>query len=66
MIMPDMNGRETYNKLKEINSEVKVLLSSGYSRNGKAQELINSGVKDFLQKPYEFEKLLIKIRQVLN
>ena len=66
MIMPDMNGRETYNKLKEINSEVKVLLSSGYSRNGKAQELINSGVKDFLQKPYEFEKMLIKIRQVLD
>jgi len=47
MIMPDMNGRETYNKLKKINSEVKVLLSNDYSRNGKAQKLINSGSKGF-------------------
>jgi PAS domain S-box-containing protein len=66
MIMPDMNGTATYNGLKEIDQGVKVILSSGYSRNGQAQELLNSGVKDFLQKPYEFADMLIRVRQVLD
>ena len=66
MIMPDMNGTATYKALMEIDPGVKVLLSSGYSRNGQAQELLDSGVKDFLQKPYEFADMLIKVRQVLD
>ncbi|MBA7555739.1 Chemotaxis protein CheY [subsurface metagenome] len=66
MIMPDMNGTATYNGLKEIDPGVKVILSSGYSRNGQAQELLNPGVKDFLQKPYEFADMLIRVRQVLD
>jgi CheY-like chemotaxis protein len=35
MIMPDMGGRETYDKLKKINPDIKVLLSSGYRITGK-------------------------------
>ena len=30
MIMPDMNGSEVFERIREINPDVKILLSSGY------------------------------------
>jgi CheY-like chemotaxis protein len=66
MVMPKMGGRETFLKLKEINPTVKALLSTGYSQNGKAQEILNSGVLGFIQKPYHVNELLSKVRGVLD
>ncbi|MGC8652563.1 MAG: PAS domain S-box protein [Candidatus Kryptoniota bacterium] len=66
MIMPKMNGGETFNELKKIKQDIKAILSSGYSQNGKAREIIESGVSGFLQKPYQVDKLLEKVREVLE
>ncbi|MGC9092190.1 MAG: PAS domain S-box protein [Bacteroidota bacterium] len=66
MVMPKMGGRETFLKLKELNPKVRALLSTGYSQNGKAQEILNSGVMGFLQKPYQAEELAAKVRKVLD
>ncbi len=66
MIMPDMGGGETYNFLKKINPSVKVLLSSGYSINGQAQEIIDRGCNGFIQKPFNMNDLSQKIRRVLD
>ncbi|MCK5418290.1 MAG: PAS domain S-box protein, partial [Desulfobacterales bacterium] len=51
IIMPDMGGGEVYDKIKAINPEVKVLLSSGYSVDGQAIELLERGCDGFMQKP---------------
>jgi len=66
MIMPKMGGEETYDKLKEINPKVKVLLSSGYSIDGKAKEILEKGCDGFIQKPFTIEELSQKIREVLD
>jgi two-component system, cell cycle sensor histidine kinase and response regulator CckA len=66
MIMPDMGGGEVYDRLKDINSEVKVLLSSGYSIDGEATDILNRGCKGFIQKPFNIRKLSAKIREILN
>ena len=66
MIMPDMNGSETYERLKEINPAVKTLLSSGYSLNGRAQAIINSGCNGFIQKPFNLASLSQKVRKILD
>ncbi|MCD4715353.1 MAG: response regulator [Desulfobacterales bacterium] len=66
MIMPDMGGGDTYDSLKEINPEVKVLLSSGYSINGHAQEILNRGCNEFIQKPFNLKGLSQKLREVLE
>ncbi len=66
MIMPKMGGRETFLKLKELNPNVKALLSTGYSQNGKAQEILDSGVMGFVQKPYQVDALLSGVRKVLD
>ena len=66
MIMPKMSGGETYEKLKEINPEVKVLLSSGYSIKGQATEIMNLGCNGFIQKPFNMRKLSKKIGEILG
>lgn len=66
MIMPGMSGGETFDKLKEINPDVKVILSSGYSPNGDATSIMNRGCKGFIQKPYTLKEISNKIREVLE
>jgi two-component system cell cycle sensor histidine kinase/response regulator CckA len=66
MIMPDMGGGETYDRLKEINPEIKVLLASGYSLDGGAKEIVERGCDGFIQKPFNMEELSRRIREVLE
>ena len=66
MIMPDLNGGETFDRLKGINPEIKVLLSSGYSINGQAQRIIDRGCEGFIQKPFNLYELSNKLREVLD
>ncbi len=65
MIMPDMNGPTTFDFLKEINPEVKVLISSGYSVNGSTDEMMQKGCKGFIQKPFTMEQLSGKLKDIL-
>jgi PAS domain S-box-containing protein len=66
IIMPDMGGGEVYEKIKSINPNVKVLLSSGYSVDGQAIELLERGCDGFMQKPFTMEELSGKITQILK
>jgi len=66
MIMPDMGGREAYDRLKAINPNVKVLLSSGYSIDGQATEILNRGCDAFIQKPFSVKGLSGQIRGILD
>ena len=66
MVMPDMSGGEVYDRIKRIDSNVKVLLSSGYSIDGQATEILKRGCEGFIQKPYSMEDFSKKIREVLN
>ena len=66
MIMPDMSGSDTYDKLKEINPDVKVLLSSGYSMIGTATEIMDRGCSGFIQKPFKMKELSQKLREILD
>ena len=66
MIMPGMGAKEIYSRLKEKNTEIKVLLSSGYSLSGRAEEILAMGCNGFIQKPFRREELSQKIRQILD
>lgn len=66
MVMPDMSGGETYAEIRRINPEVKSLLASGYSLDGKASRILHSGCNGFIQKPFNIEELSQKIRDVLD
>jgi PAS domain S-box-containing protein len=66
MIMPDMGGGETYDRMKEINPDIKVLLSSGYSIDGQATEILDRGCDGFIQKPFNVSRLSQRIRKILD
>jgi two-component system cell cycle sensor histidine kinase/response regulator CckA len=66
MVMPGMSGGETFERLREINPGQKVLLSSGYSINGRATEIMERGCDGFMQKPFNMIQLSQKIREILD
>ena len=66
MIMPAMNGGETYDMLREINNKIKVLLSSGYSISGQATEILERGCDAFIQKPFNIRDLSEKLREIFD
>ena len=66
MIMPEMDGKDTFLALKGIDPDVKVLLSSGYSITKQIRELLDKGVAEFIQKPYRIAELSQKIADVLK
>jgi PAS domain S-box-containing protein len=66
LIMPELGGEATFEKLKEINPGVKVLLSSGYSISGLANKLLSLGCRGFIQKPYSIKEFSARIRETLD
>jgi len=66
MIMPDMSGKETFKQLREQDPQIKVLLSSGYSLNKQAKEILSLGCNGFIQKPFNLVDLSILIRDILS
>jgi signal transduction histidine kinase/CheY-like chemotaxis protein len=66
LIMPQVSGGEVYDRLKQIDPQVKVLLSSGYSVDGQASEILKRGCNGFIQKPFRPDALSKKIRAILS
>jgi len=66
LIMPGMDGGVTFDKITALHPEMTVLLSSGYSLEGQAQEIIDKGCDGFIQKPFSMSKLSRAIDRVLS
>ncbi|MBU2520847.1 MAG: response regulator, partial [Proteobacteria bacterium] len=66
MIMPDLGGSQVYDVLKEIKPDIKVLLSSGYSIDGQASEIMSRDCDGFIQKPFNMIQLSKRIRNILD
>ena len=66
MIMPGMGGGETYDSIKALKLDVKVLLSSGYSIIGEASAILNRGCQGFIQKPFTMKSFSEKLREILD
>ncbi|MEK6691804.1 MAG: response regulator [Nitrospirota bacterium] len=65
LIMPKMGGKETFEMLKEIDPDVKVLISSGYGIDPQARGMLDNGAKGFIQKPYNIVEIADMIRGFL-
>lgn len=66
MAMPELSGRETFIRLKEINENVKVLLASGFRQDERVMEVMRLGIKGFLQKPYRMADLSKAVAKMLG
>lgn len=65
MIMPSIDGRKVFDHIENVRPELDVLLSSGYTIDGQATELIERGCKGFIQKPFTLNELSRQIDKVL-
>jgi DNA-binding NtrC family response regulator len=66
VIMPDMNGKELFNKVSQIHPNIRVLYMSGYTDNVIAHHgVIDPGV-NFIEKPFTVKALSAKVREALD
>ena len=63
--MPEMDGECTYELLKEINPDLKVLISSGCSLRDSASQNLKYGCSGFIQKPFNLKTLSLKIEELM-
>jgi len=66
MIMPGMDGGKTFDRIREVQPGIPVILSSGYSIKGRATEIMEKGCNGFLQKPFNISELSKKVRKILD
>ncbi len=66
MMMGDgLNGRQTFEKILEINPNQKAIIITGYAKNDEILKVRNLGVSDFIEKPVTISKIGLAIRQSL-
>jgi YesN/AraC family two-component response regulator len=66
VIMPNMNGNQLAEKVKQKFPEIRVLFMSGYTESTAIQKGILELKTSYLQKPFSSSDLIIKVRQVLD
>jgi len=65
MMMPNKNGKETFEELIRINKNIKVIMTSGFTKDKRVEDVLKLGVLDFIQKPYTIYGLSDKVYKVL-
>ena len=66
MTMPHLDGSETYRELRRIRSDVRVILTSGYSEQEAVSKFAGKGLAGFLQKPFRIQELIALVEEVLS
>jgi CheY-like chemotaxis protein len=66
IVMPGMDGREVFKRLRAINPGAKVIVSSGYSHDRDADDLLEQGAAGFVQKPYRIAELVRVVNETIG
>jgi PAS domain S-box-containing protein len=66
LIMPGIEGGKAFDIIHEIRPKMPVLLSSGYSLNDQANDIMRRGSKGFLQKPFNIYELSKTVRKIID
>jgi len=64
--LPDMEGGKVYPLIMEARPDLKVIVFSGYAIEGPAQDILDAGAQDFIQKPFSLATLSEKLNKVLE
>ncbi len=64
--LPDMEGGRVYPLIMEARPDLKVIVCSGYSIHGPAQDILDAGAEGFIQKPFSIAKFAEKLKEVLE
>ena len=64
--MPFMDGEETFRRLRDINPNVVVLLSTGFMAQERVDRMLAAGMAGFLRKPHRPDELLARVQAALE
>ena len=64
--MPKMGGHSTFYRIRELDPNIKVLLSSGYVAPDAVNDLLANGAAGFLPKPHRIKTLACELRRILD
>jgi len=65
LTMPNMDGEEAFLALRQIRSDVNVIISSGYSEQEMIRRFSNGEPPGFIQKPYQMARLMTVLRNAV-
>ena len=65
LTMPKLDGQQCLKQIREIDPEIPVILSSGFSEEESMKQFQDSGINSFIQKPYQVEVLIEKIQALI-
>jgi DNA-binding NtrC family response regulator len=66
VIMPDEYGTVTYKRLKRMNPDIRVLISTGYGTDGEVEDIVKDSQNGLIQKPFKFKEFSSKIEAILS
>jgi CheY-like chemotaxis protein len=66
MVMPIINGQQTFEKIRKIDPDIKIMVCSGYTKEDKIQKMIEQGCNEYILKPFDVAVLSEKLNKVLN
>jgi two-component system alkaline phosphatase synthesis response regulator PhoP len=66
VMLPDGNGIDVCRKIKNLRSEIPVLILSALGQSSDRIKGLKSGADDYLAKPFNLEELLIRISKLIN
>ena len=66
MRMPDENGTDTYKRLKRMNPDIRVLISTGSEKDRDVDEILNDGQNGFIKKPFKFDEFTSNVNTILS
>ena len=66
LIMPEMDGGVVLEELKKRDPDVRVIISSGYTRDEPVQRILDRGAMAFVEKPYTVKQLAATLDRVIG
>ena len=66
MIMPKAGGHQTFYRIRELDPNANILLSSGYISEDEVHDLLEQGARGFLPKPHRLKQVMSEIRRILD
>jgi two-component system, cell cycle sensor histidine kinase and response regulator CckA len=66
LIMPEMNGNQAFTKIRKIQKDARILISTGYAVDDKIEDLLKQGCQGFIRKPFSLHEFSYALKKVLD
>ena len=66
LIMPGIDGIDTFHLLREMDPYIKVIIASGYRKDERVAMFLQDRHTGFIKKPFSLSQLSEKVKEVLN